>query len=204
MAFSLFNTQSKEDRFWNWFLKNQETYYAEVDNLDLREKLFDDLTTHLVKVHPDLVFEFSPIREIGVREFIISADGIKAAFPLVEKLVAKAPTIEKWQFNAFRQRVPGDELAIRYGDLEISYSDIYFRYQDGEYGKIGIELNIRNFNGEDYIKNAIYILLDSLIGEYDVTMGLDWIEWVKLDESNIENLIPLTDLRDILDEKKAR
>lgn len=204
MAFSLFNTQSKEDRFWNWFLKNQETYYAEVDNLDLREKLFDDLTTHLVKAHPDLVFEFSPIRESGVREFIISADGIKAAFPLVEKLVAKAPTIEKWQFNAFRQRVPGDELAIRYGDLEISYSDIYFRYQDGEYGKIGIELNIRNFNGEDYIKNAIYILLDSLIGEYDVTMGLDWIEWVKLDESNIENLIPLTDLRDILDEKKAR
>ncbi|EKF54457.1 hypothetical protein I215_12533 [Galbibacter marinus] len=204
MAFSLFNTQSKEDRFWNWFLKDQETYYAEVDNLDLREKLFDDLTTHLVKVHPDLVFEFSPIRESEVREFIISTDGIKAAFPLVEKLVAKAPTIEKWQFNAFRQRVPGDELAICYGDLEISYSDIYFRYQDGGYGKIGIELNIRNFNGEDYIKNAIYILLDSLIGEYDVTMGLDWIEWVKLDESNIENLIPLTDLRDILDEKKAR
>src|SRR5690606_22854080 len=92
MAFSLFNTQSKEDRFWNWFLKNQETYYAEVDNLDLREKLFDNLTTHLVKVHPDLVFEFSPIRESGVREFIISTDGIKAAFPLVEKLVAKAPT----------------------------------------------------------------------------------------------------------------
>lgn len=204
MAFTLFNAQSKEEKFWNWFSKNQETYYAEVEHLDLREKLFDDLQTHLVKIHPDLVFEFSPIRESGVRELSISADGIKEAFPFVEKLLAMAPTIEKWQFNAFRQRVPGDDLRIHYGELEISYSDIYFRYQDGEYGELGIELNIKDFNGEDAIKNAIYILLDGLIGEYDVTMGIDWIEWVKLDETNIDNLIPLTNLRDILDDKKAR
>lgn len=91
---------------------------------------------------------------------------------------------------------------IQYGDFRISYSDIYFRYVDGEYGEIGIELNIRDFDDSGQSKNAIYILLDGLIGEYDITMGIDWIEWVKLDETNIENLNPITILRTLIDQKK--
>ena len=202
MGFSLFNKTPKEDKFWNWFSKNQETYYNEVENLEIREKIFNDLSTELKKVHQDLVFEFSPIHESGIREFTISAEGIKEVFPIVEQLVEKAPKIKNWQFNAFRQRIPGDEFEIQYGDFKIGYSDIYFRYQDGEYGKLGIELNIRNFDDSGQSKNAIYILLDGLIGEYDITMGIDWIEWVKLDESNIETLNPITSLRTLIDQKK--
>ena len=108
--------------------------------------------------HKDLVFEFSPIHENGIREFTVSAEGIKELFPIVEKLIESAPKIEKWQFNAFRQRIPGDEFEIQYGDFRISYSDIYFRYVDGEYGEIGIELNIRDFDDSGQSKNAIYIL----------------------------------------------
>ena len=202
MGFSLFNKQSKEDKFWNWFSKNQNTYYNEIENLEIREKIFNDLSTELKKVHKDLVFEFSPIHENGIREFTVSAEGIKELFPIVEKLIESAPKIEKWQFNAFRQRIPGDEFEIQYGDFRISYSDIYFRYVDGEYGEIGIELNIRDFDDSGQSKNAIYILLDGLIGEYDITMGIDWIEWVKLDETNIENLNPITILRTLIDQKK--
>ena len=160
------------------------------------------MSTELKKVHQDLVFEFSPIHDDGIREFTISAEGIKELFPIVENLVDKSPKIENWQFNAFRQRVPGDDFDIQYGDFKVGYSDIYFRYQDGEYGKIGIELNIRDFDDSGQSKNAIYILLDGLIGEYDITMGIDWIEWVKLDESNIDTLDPIISLRALMDEKK--
>ena len=202
MGFSLFNKQPKEDKFWNWFTKNQQTYYDEIENLEIRERIFSDLSTELKKVHQDLVFEFSPIHENGIREFTVSAEGMKELFPIVEKLIDKAPIIENWQFNAFRQRIPGDDFEIQYGDFKIGYSDIYFRYVDGQYGKLGIELNIRNYDGNGQTQNAIYILLDGLIGEYDITMGIDWIDWVKLDESNIENLNPISSLRTLIDQKK--
>ncbi|WP_435263807.1 hypothetical protein [Tenacibaculum sp. nBUS_03] len=202
MGFSLFNKQSKEEKFWNWFSKNQATYYTEIENLEIRERIFNELSMELKKVHSDLVFEFSPIQENKTREFTVSAEGIKELFPIVKNLIEKAPKIDKWKFNAFRQRVPGDDFEIQYGDFKIGYSDIYFRFQDGEYGKIGIELNIRDYNGEGQTQNAIYILLDGLIGEYDITMGLDWIEWVKLDESKIEELNPITSLRTLIDQKK--
>lgn len=202
MNFSLSNKRSKEEKFWNWFSKSQDTFYHEIENLEVRDEILTDLKSELNKVHPNLVFEFSPIHENGVREFTISAEGVKDFFPYVEGLIEKAPEIKNWQFNAFRQRIPGDDLQIQYGDLNIGYSDIYFRYQDGKYGEIGIELNIRDFDESPQTQNAIYILLDGLIGEYDITLGLDWIEWVKLDESNIENLNPITSLRGLIDEKK--
>ena len=202
MGFSLFNKQPKEDKFWSWFYKNQETYYSVIENLEIRERIFNNLSTELKKVHQDLVFEFSPIHENGIREFTVSAEGIKELFPIVENLIKKAPEIKNWQFNAFRQRIPGDEFEIQQGDFKIGYSDIYFRYVDGEYGKLGIELNIRDYDENGQTQNAIYILLDGLIGEYDITMGIDWIEWVKLEESNIENLNPITSLRTLIDQKK--
>ena len=204
MAFSTFNQTSQEDKFWDWFAENQETYYEEIENLEIRERIFNDLSAELKKIHQDLVFEFSPIHENEIREFTISAEGVKELFPVVKRLVEKAPKIENWQFNAFRQRIPGNDFTIEYGDLKIGYTDIYFRYQDGEYGKIGIELNIRDFDNSGQSKNAIYILLDSLLGEYDITMGIDWIEWVKLDESKIENLNPITDLRILIDQKEKQ
>ena len=201
MGFLQFNKQSKEEKFWNWFSKNQKEYYEQVENLEIREELFDKLSTELHKIHSDLVFEFSPIHENGIREFTISADGIEEIFPVVNKLIEKSPKLEKWQFNAFRQRVPGDEIELNFGDFKIGYDDIYFRFAEDE-GKLGIELNIRDFNDEAQKKNAIYILLDSLIGEYDVTMKIGWIDWVKLDEENIEKLNPLISLRTLIDKRK--
>jgi len=202
MGFSLFNRQSKEKNFWSWFSKHQIEYYNGIENLKIRDKIFDKLSTELKKVHNDLVFEFSPIHENGIREFIVSAEGIKELFPIVENLIENAPEIENWEFKAFRQRVPGDDFELQYGDFKIRYKDIYFRCQDGEYGKIGIELNIRNYDEKGQTQNAIYILLDGLIGEYDMTMGVEWIEWVKLNESKIESLNPITSLRTLIDEKK--
>lgn len=198
MSFSIFNKESKEEKFWNWFEKNQETYYSEIENLEMREKIFDELTKNLKEINEDLVFEFSPIHENNVREFTISAEGIKDLFPVVEKLVEKAPKLKKWKFNAFRQRILGDEFEIQYGDLKIGYSDIYYRSEDDN-GKLGIELNIRNFDGKGQTQNAIYILLDGLIGEYDVTTKIGWIEWVKLNENEKENLKPIIELRSEID-----
>lgn len=202
MVFSLFKKKKKEDEFWIWFSKHEQKYFNEIENLDIREQIFVDLSQRLTEIQEDLVFEFSPIHESGIRELTISADGIKEGFPKVEELILKAPKIANWQFNAFRQRIPGEDFGIQYGDIKMGYSDIFFRYKDGEYGEIGIELNVRGLAEDEQCKNAVYILLDSLIGEYDVTMGIKWIEWVDLDDSNIESLNPIISLRILLDQKK--
>ena len=133
-----------------------------------------------------------------MREFTISAEGMKELFPIVEKLIEKAPKLKNWKFNAFRQRIPGDDFEIQYGDLKIGYSDIYYR-SENDNGKLGIELNIKDYNGNGQTQNAIYILLDGLIGEYDVTTKIGWIEWVKLDKNEIKNLKPIIELRNEID-----
>ncbi len=202
MGFSLFNKQSKEEKFWNWFTKNQETYFKEIENLEIREQIFNNLSTELKKVQNDLVFEFSPIHENGIREFTVSADGIKENFPSVTNLIEKAPEIENWQFNAFRQRIPGDEIGLNFGDFKISYDDLFFRYQEVD-GELGVELNIRDYNGEGMKQNAVYILLDNLLGEYDTTVSIGWIDWEKLDESKLDEMIPIIKLRDLIDKRKA-
>ena len=201
MNFSLFGKVSKEDKFWNWFAKNEQIYYKQIENLEVRDSIFKELTKRLAKVNSELAFEFSPINDSGIREFTISAEGIKEHFPIVEKLISKSPTINSWKFNAFRQRVPGDDMSIQYDNIKIMYSDLFFRFTEKD-DKLGIELNIRDFKYDGGIQNAIYILLDGLLGEYDVTMSIDWIEWVVLDESRIDNVYPIIDLRTVIDNRK--
>ena len=195
----LFKTDAKKE-FWKWFTKNQETLYHFESN---QEELFDQLSHRLKDISKDLVFEFSPVRKNNTREFTISADGIKASFPDVIALIEKAPDLPNWEFYAFRQRIPGDAIEIKMGDLKLGYSDIFFRYGEDE-DKIGLELNIRNYDADNKaIKTATFILLDGLVGEYDMETRISWIEFTTLDEENVDNLYPLTYLRDLVDLSKV-
>ncbi|RZJ48882.1 MAG: hypothetical protein EOO44_19360 [Flavobacterium sp.] len=180
------------------FEENQETYYNDLENVKNTDAIFDELSKELKKVNEDLVFYFSKKNKNNIRELTISADGIEKIFPAVEKLIKKAPKLKNWKFNAFRQPILGDDLVINYDDLEIGYSDIFYRSQTQD-GKLGIELNIRNFDGKGSTQNAIYILLDNLIGEYNVVKKIDWIEWVKLNENDTTSLKPLIQLREEID-----
>src|SRR5437867_10649120 len=90
---TLFAEDTKEQAFWKWFEKNQDDlFHFERD----REAIFDRLANALKEVHDDLTFEFSPIGKDGIREFVISAGGAKAAFPSVEALHTAAPRLPKW------------------------------------------------------------------------------------------------------------
>ena len=186
----------KDKEFWDFFTSNQQEIYHYETN---QNSLFDELSKRLKDIDPNLTFEFSPIHKNGVREFTISADGLKESFLSVKRLVNKAPQIPKWKINAFRQRVTGDKIEIVYDDsLRISYDDIYFRY-NFDSDKIGIELNIKDYKDDSGFNNAIYILLDGLIGEYDMETKISWIERKKLDETKTDSLYKIIELRDIVD-----
>ena len=191
----LFRKKTAEEKFWSWFKNCEELYFRfEID----RDRLFGLLNKELTKIHSDLVFEFGPV-ENGKREFVISANGIKSAFPFVISLAESAPPLEKWTIIRFRQgRGPSE---ISYGSVQLDSSDIYFEHAvDND--KIGIRLHIKDYVDNPEWGMAIFIILDSTIGEYNTEMRISWIEKTRLDESRISSLKPLSDLPRIIDQLK--
>ena len=72
------NQDSKEALFWRWFQANETRLF---DFEKDQDRVFNELQMQLHRIQPSLTFEFGP-KEEGKREFVISADGIKDAFPL--------------------------------------------------------------------------------------------------------------------------
>jgi hypothetical protein len=120
---------SPNEIFWKWFTKNQEMLFEFEEN---QENTFNKLSAEMKKVHPDLTFEFGPVMESGEREFVISAGGIKDAFPAVEKLYDSAPNLSKWIFIKFRpRREPLHD--IHFGGKSIKASKVSYKmFKDQE------------------------------------------------------------------------
>lgn len=196
------NSKSKEEKFWDWFKANESSYYSESGD---RKELFSELRTELQAIDENLTFEFAPIQKNQVKELTISADGIVSSFPAVLSLINKAPHIKNWKISGFRQRVPGDDIEINYEGLgmKIAYKDIYFRYMQDS-AKLGLELNIRNCKDSENFKNATYVLLDGLIGEYDMGTRISSIDFKMLEDSDSHKLLKITALRGLVDSLKRK
>jgi hypothetical protein len=185
--------KNKHANFWEWFSKNNEAYFNFEQNQNV---LFTQLKTELNKIHPDLVFEFSPILGNGKREFVISADGIVSVFPVVIDLVSKAPDLSNWDIIAFRQ--PHKKVTqIHYNNLIVKFENVFFRFGKAN-GKIALELNIRGFYESPEWTGATFILLDTILGEYHTEMSLSSIEKKLLEEVDLNDLYPINALPKVI------
>lgn len=159
-----------QQAFWNWFVEHEtELMGFEAD----RERVFDELAAQLQKVDRDLTFEFGP--KCARREFVISAGGIRRAFPSVAELVAAAPALERWQVTGFRPRREPSKV-VEFAGKRIHPKDVQFTLLDD--GKTpGIYLFIPGYTeGDATLKQIGYLLLDDALGEYDVESNLGLIK----------------------------
>jgi hypothetical protein len=197
LSFANSFASTSEEQFWKWFAKNEGTLFSFEKN---RDKIFDKLSKQLAKVHPDLTFEFGPVQKNGKREFVISADGIKGAFPSVEAVFNAAPNLPRWQFIKYRpRRVPIND--IKYGDKSIRAKDVHYgMYEDGE--KIGIVLFFDNYNEKEkqVFSNIGYLFLDEALGEYDVETKIGFIEIQGRGSELFKDSLPLEVLASDFDE----
>ncbi|WP_264741152.1 hypothetical protein [Cytobacillus firmus] len=180
--------------FWIWFEKNSQDYYRlKEENLN---SLFNKLSKQLSKINEDLAFEFSADLIEGKREFIISADGILSAFPDVIDLVENAPQLEGFKIIAFRQKSAVDDIStIEYEDISLGPDDVYFTYRkNGD--TLDIVLYLRGYNSDfEEWENAAFILLDTIIGEYDVATKIGSIDMLPYKESpNLKSILELPSL----------
>jgi hypothetical protein len=191
---SRFSRKSKEEQFWDWFVRHEEKLLNfEVD----QERIFDKLANALQRVDRDLTFEFGPPE--ARRELVISAAGIKRAFPAVSALVAAAPALERWRWTAFRPRRPvGNPVEFR-GKC-IYPKDLEFASLDD--GKIaGLHLFLPNFRDDDVtVKMIGYLLLDEALGEFDVVTRLGFIEMHAPDATTIGTRYPFVKLPRLFDQ----
>ncbi|WP_059173377.1 hypothetical protein [Bacillus sp. FJAT-27445] len=186
---------SPELKFWNWFKDHSEKYYK-ISEYD-REELYDLFQTNLQKVHKDLAFEFTEIPDAeGKQELIISADGVRQLIPTVLKLINAAPDLEKWKMTAFRQRMEGME--INFNGYKLNEDHVFFAY-DFSSDKKYINRNIFTKNFETEMKGALYLLLDSCIGEYEVMTKVGTISFGELYDSKKE-ILPISKLYKLIEE----
>jgi hypothetical protein len=193
------NTQ---DAFWSWFIQHEvELFEFDPKRVTERENLFNQLATELHKVHPDLAFEFGP--KGPRRDFVISAAGIKDAFPAVIGLADAAPNLDRWQFTAFRpRRAPINVVEL--GGKRIDPQDVQFSLVDN--GKIaGLYLFIPGYrDGDVDLKQIGYLLLDEALGEYDVETRLGLIKMLPPDTRTEGDRYPLPDLPALFDQLVTR
>lgn len=186
----------REERFWRWFAANQARIHDFESN---RERLFAELGRELHRVHKGLTFELGAQPEPdGRRRLVISADGIREVFPAVERLTAAAPQLPEWEVVAFRQPSSPD-FRVEMGGRSVDADDIWF-VAHPEDEQIGVTLYVRDLDPKEPgpQQGAVYILLDTLLGEYFVTMGIRWIDWqpLPLDPAALR-LRPLRELAEI-------
>ena len=175
--------QDPTERFWLWFEDHQdELLDFEIDCEIDRERIFDELQIELTRISPHLTFEFGPKEE--QREFVISAGGIREAFPAVTSLAASAPRLQRWRITAFRpRRSPLNSVQI--GETLIEPSEVQFSLLTNG-SNAGIHLFIPGFDENNIVFKQIgYLLLDDALGEYDMETKVGLIKMYPI-ESPVE------------------
>jgi hypothetical protein len=190
---------SAELAFWRWFREHDlRLFEFERD----QESVFDDLAQALRRVHPDLTFEFGP-KHGQKREFIVSAAGIRGAFPAVRSLVAAAPAMDHWTVRPFRPRRPTVN-DIDLDGVHVRASDVAFVAEpDGRL--IGITLLIPGCKATPHktFEQIGYLLLDEALGELTVETQIGFVNIVAKTQPTRAKQQPLTELASTVDHWQA-
>lgn len=178
---------SPEAAFWRWFQANEQDLLAVVT---AQEPVCDALLEEMQRVHPDLTFEFGPVLDDG-REFVVSAGGIKEAFPAVERLTAAAPPLPRWTVIPFR---PGREgmQRLQLGPVTLVAAEVLVRAEPDD-EKVGITLALPGFRptSQQLWEQAGFLLLDALLGEYLVETRIGFIEFEEASARSPGEWVPL-------------
>lgn len=200
----------KEKRFWEWFEINQSEY-QHLDDLDIQQKelLLDQLLTQLHEFCDGLYFQIGGNPSKERRELIITAEGNLKYFQEVEKLVNAAPEFNSWQIIAFKQPM-GNDFITTYSGLVLDPKNMWFLPLNNKQKPemIGIKICVNNYASSEAnkYKQAIYQVVDNLLGEKITATEIDYLDVGNLLDYNPEKdgLIELIDLPKYIIWKKGK
>ncbi len=177
--------------FWNHFKENNFVFrlMADIPKEEL-EKYFE-------KLH-ELLYEYN--KDLGViikngktkSELIITAKGNPYLFKDVELLVHYAPTIKPWIITAFLQPVgdidafeKGTDKPLEYFGISLKISQMYFIPLEKlkNPNRLGLRIYLKNYivhKDNPRLKEAVYTIIEHLVGEKAFANDINFIELVQL------------------------
>ncbi|QYR21869.1 hypothetical protein KZ483_02165 [Paenibacillus sp. sptzw28] len=198
MLINLFKKTDLKASFWKWFSNKENELYLNFE--ENKDHYMDEISERLNAIDPNLTFEIGTINDEVKRQFIISADGIADSFESVENLCNAAPAYSNWITVKFRPRMSSENIEISMGDVELSYDDIYFIHENHRH-YVDLKIYIRNYDSKDNRYDFSYfILLDSLVGEYDAVAKIGDTSFYPLTNDIRERAKKFVELTSIVDE----
>jgi len=155
--------------------------------------MLDSLGAALAKVDPNLTFELGP--QTARRDFVLSADGIRAAFPEVEALYGAAPKLENWRLIKFRpRRSPSTTLTLNGRHFDPARARFLLVKDDP--GKVGIVRFLEHYSKaeHDLFAKAGFLILDEALGEFDIETRVGAIDFWGADSPHYARSRPLAEL----------
>src|ERR1039457_7220198 len=163
------------NEFWQWFKAHQ----LDFDELtDTASPFWDKAVSRLKQIDKNLWFEMSLPDGLG-REFIITAEGHKESFSVVEGIVANAPSISGWQFIALKPPM-GFDFTTAYEDIQFEPRAMWFLPLEGESSPsdLGLRVGVPNFSKtiERQASNAVAVILETGLGERSAALDIQHLE----------------------------
>ncbi|WP_179335954.1 hypothetical protein [Winogradskyella costae] len=200
MFLSFFNTSSKEEKFWNWVLKNKTKLESFIHSDFEDYTVYNGLSNALKKYNP-LLFPEMTLSENKV-VLIITPDGMKDGVLPTQKLYDSKPNLDNWIVKKFRH--PNDEIGLNFDGVEYPSSDITIRTQlNEEKEKVDLEVYIKNMNSyPNKSKTLAFLYLDHILGEFNTITkvgSIDFKHWN--DELRIDDGISILELRKLIEKE---
>lgn len=198
-----------EQSFWKWFMINQEKYIVinQVNNVEKKEMLLDDLLNQLHSYCSELYFEVGGLPN-EPQDLIISAGGNPDYFERAEKLVAQAPKLDGWNFIALKPPM-GLDFITEYEGVNLDPNKSWFMPLDFENDplSLGLRIHLPNFrieNEKQYL-NGCYQMIDTILGEKSAANDVQHIEVDNLPTNpEKEGLIEIADLVEYIKWRKTK
>ena len=197
----------KEKRFWKWFEKNNSKFlFLNEVEPDIKEQHLNQILNELHKVNNGLYFLIGGHPDNKKVELIITAEGIKELFPVVELLVSKAPQFDNWEIIAFKP-AQGSGFVTEFGGRKFDPKEIDFIPLDNQDDPslIGVQVIYPDYNDEerDIFVGATYQVIDTVIGERSTTLDIDYLDITVTPKNAVElKTLKLAELADFISKKK--
>ena len=197
--------------FWKWFERNENQIMVAF-KLNLKhDEVFNLIDKKLSYVSKRIGFIFiGRNSNSGKIKLIITAHGYRKLYPKVNALINNAPKSIHWDFQAFIK--PHEDIEIFkqgldnpyiFQDFELKTSELYFKPLEFNtfQKKMKIVVYLKNYKyhfDNNAIDEAIYIIIQDLVGEENFKKTISLVQLAQLPE-NPQFLIHLYELQEYID-----
>lgn len=186
--------------FWRLF-EERCGALAQISTAD--DPVYDELLDQLQQIDAGLFFEFST--EPGNCEFIITAEGDRSLFSVVDSVILAAPQTSGWGFFALKPKL-GFPESVEWEGCKINIADVQFDplSEDGS-AELGLRLLVPGLSDQEAesVHSGLLRAIDHGLGERAFAEAIQYTEVAALD-GPADEYIPLVDLESFIQWHRKR